>query len=291
MKNKSFSAISNAALRAMDSFYPEEDRLFNDKIAYKLLPPLWKLFVWFMKISFLREMIYKIRNKQMPGVIANLIYRTRYIDDLLEENLKKDIKQVLILGSGFDTRAYRFRAENVIYFEVDHPDTMKLKKERVKKHFKNQSDNVEFIAIDFEKDDMKEIIDKSSFNEKKKTLVIWEGVTQYISADAVDNVFDYVSTFEPGSKIIFTYIKKSVIDGTKRTELDEKILSYTEAKDSSWIFGIDEGKIADFVKERGFFLKGDVGADYYQQRYSKLIERDLKSYHGERTAYAQLKKN
>ncbi len=291
MENKSFSAISNAALRAMDSFYPEKDRLFNDKIAYKLLPPLWKLFVWFMKISFLREMIYKIRNKQMPGVIANLIYRTKYIDDLLNENLKQNIEQVLILGSGFDTRAYRFKSEKVIYFEVDHPDTMKLKKERVKKHLDKQIDQVEFIAVDFEKNEMKEIIDKSSFNKKKKTLVIWEGVTQYINAEAVDNVFDYVSTFQSGSKIIFTYIKKGVIDGTESTELDEKILSYTEEKGSTWIFGIDEEKIADYVKKRGFFLKGDVGADYYYQRYSKLIERDLKSYHGERTAYAQLRKN
>jgi len=290
MKNKSFSAISNAALRAMDSFYPEEDRLFNDKIAYKLLPPLWKFFVWIMKISFLREMIYKIRNKQMPGVIANLIYRTRYIDDLLIENLKQDIEQVLILGSGFDTRPYRFKSEKVIYFEVDHPDTMKIKKERIKKHLDKQNYNVEFITVDFEKDNLSEKIDKSSFDKNKKTLVIWEGVTQYINAEAVDNVFDFISTFQSGSKLIFTYVKKGIIDGSKRTELDEKILSYTEEKGSTWIFGIDEEKIADFVNERGFFLKGDVGADYYQQRYSKLIERDLKSYHGERTAYAQLKK-
>jgi|GEM_PF-3635261 len=119
MKDKSYSALSNAALRAAESYYPEDKRLFYDEVAFDLLPPLWKLFLKLMKFSSLREMIYAKRDKEMPGVIGNLLYRTRYIDDILKENIK-EMEQLLILGAGFDTRAYRIEGiEKLEVFEVD----------------------------------------------------------------------------------------------------------------------------------------------------------------------------
>lgn len=65
MKDKSYSALSNAALRAAESYYPEDERLFYDEAAFNLMPPLWKLFLKLMKFAPLREMIFSKRDKEM----------------------------------------------------------------------------------------------------------------------------------------------------------------------------------------------------------------------------------
>src|SRR6056297_2388965 len=188
MKDKSYSAISNAALRAAESYYPEDERLFYDEAAFHLMPPLWKLFLKLMKFAPLREMIFSKRDKEMPGVIGNLLYRTKYIDDILRDNLE-EMEQILILGAGFDTRALRIEGiDSLKVFEVDHPQTISQKKKGLKNISQELPDHLSLVEIDFEERNLKEVLQENNFDISKKTFVIWEGVTQYLEKEAVDRV-------------------------------------------------------------------------------------------------------
>jgi methyltransferase (TIGR00027 family) len=290
MKDKSYLALSNAALRAMESYYPKDERLFYDRVSYYLLPPLWKLFLKFMKFSFLRRLLNSMREKQMPGVIGNLLYRTKFIDEILKENINENIEQVLILGAGFDTRAYRIEGiQDIIFYEVDCPETSFKKKERLKKLYKDIPQNVNLLSIDFEENKLEEKIKKSNFNKNKKTLVIWEGVTQYIDKEALNNVLDYLSSIKSESKLLFTYIKKEIIDGSNRSEIDQNIISFAEKMGSPWKTGINRAEIEELLENKGLILLKDVGAKDYKKLYSHLTKREINVYNGERLAYVEVK--
>ncbi|PUU94587.1 SAM-dependent methyltransferase [Halanaerobium sp.] len=287
MKDISYSALSNAALRAAESYYPEDERLFYDRTAFYLLPPLWKLFLKLMKFSPLREMIYSKRDKEMPGVIGNLLYRTKYIDDVLKENLK-EIEQLLILGSGFDTRAYRFDGvEKLKVFEVDHPQTISKKRKGLKKLYKKIPDHVRLVEIDFDKKKLEEVLLDNNFAFNKKTLVIWEGVTQYIEQKSVDKIFDFFAELETGSKILFSYVKKGIVDGSDRSEVDQQIISFVEEMGLDWKTGIESSKIETILNDNGLNLIEDVGREEYKKRYSHLTSREINIYAGERIVYAE----
>jgi len=287
MKDISYSALSNAALRAAESYYPEDERLFYDRIAFYLLPPLWKLFLKLMKFSPLREMIFSKRDREMPGVIGNLLYRTKYIDDVLKENLK-DIEQLLILGSGFDTRAYRFDGvEKLKVFEVDHPQTISKKRKGLKKLYKKIPDHVRLVEIDFDKKKLEEVLLDNNFAFNKKTLVIWEGVTQYIEQKSVDKIFDFFAELETGSKILFSYVKKGIVDGSDRSEVDQQIISFVEEMGLDWKTGIESSKIETILNDNGLNLIEDVGREEYKKRYSHLTSREINIYAGERIVYAE----
>ncbi|SIR48292.1 class I SAM-dependent methyltransferase [Halanaerobium kushneri] len=286
MKDKSYSALSNAALRAAESYYPEDERLFYDGAAFYLMPPLWKLFLKLIKFSPLREMIFAKRDKELPGVIGNLLYRTRYIDDTLRENLK-EMEQLLILGAGFDTRSIRIEGlENLEVFEVDHPETLSKKKKGLKKLYQDLPEYLNLVEIDFEKRDLNEVLQENNFDKNKKTFLIWEGVTQYLEREAVDKVIDYFAELKSGSRVVFSYVKKEVVVGSERSEVDEKIISFVEEMGSPWKTGLKSSEIEEILNSRGLELIEDVGKDEYQKLYSDLSSREISIYDGERIVYA-----
>jgi methyltransferase (TIGR00027 family) len=226
----------------------------------------------------------------MPGVIGNLLYRTKFIDEILKENINENIEQVLILGAGFDTRAYRLEGiQYIIFYEVDCPETIFKKKERLKKLYKDIPQNVNLLSIDFEENKLEEKMKKSNFNKNKKTLVIWEGVTQYIDKEALNNVLDYLSSIKSESKLLFTYIKKEIIDGSNRSEIDHNIISFAEKMGSPWKTGINPAEIEELLENRSLKLLKDVGAKDYKKLYSHLTKREINVYNGERLAYVEVK--
>lgn len=286
MKDKSYSALSNAALRAAESYYPDDERLFNDEAAFHLMPPLWKLFLKLMKFAPLREMIFSKRDKETPGVIGNLLYRTKYIDDILRDNLE-EMEQLLILGAGFDTRALRIEGiERLKVFEVDHPQTIFKKKKGLKNIYQKLPEHLSLVEIDFENKDLKEVLAENNFDKSKKTLVIWEGVTQYLEKEAVDKILDYFTELKSGSRVLFTYIKKEVLADSERSQADQKIIDFVKEMGSPWKTGFKSTEIEEILKSRGLELIEDVGRAEYQKMYSHLTKREISIYDGERTAYA-----
>jgi len=239
-----------------------------------------------MKFAPLREMIFSKRDKEMPGVIGNLLYRTKYIDDILRDNLE-EMEQILILGAGFDTRALRIEGiDSLKVFEVDHPQTISKKKKGLKNIYQELPEHLRLIKIDFKKRALKEVLQENNFDISKKTFVIWEGVTQYLEKEAVDRILDYFAELKSGSRVLFTYIKKEVLAASERSQADQKIIDFVKERGSPWKTGFKSIEIEDILKSRGLELIEDVGRAEYHKRYSHLTKREISIYDGERTAYA-----
>src|SRR5207253_7458590 len=130
------TAEQNALFRALESALPARKRLFNDPLARSFITWPLSLVARLGVMPGLREMVPWLIDSRWPGVRSSVVARTRLIDDALAAALDNGIEQLVILGAGFDSRAYRMsRLRALDVFEVDHPDTQAAKQGVLKRVF------------------------------------------------------------------------------------------------------------------------------------------------------------
>ena len=145
-----------------------------------------------------------------PGARTSGIARTRLIDDWASAEVAAGAQQALILGAGFDSCAWRLPAfHDLPVFEVDRPATSATKKKQIEELGASTA-RVTFVPIDFDRARLSDALSNSGFQDNRRTLVIWEGVTNYLTADAVDRTLRWVGALTEGSRMIFTYVDADV---------------------------------------------------------------------------------
>lgn len=279
-------ALNLAFVRAVESYRPEPDRLFDDRFSRGLLPGLWKVFLF----PGLRHAMVALTEQISPGVAGNLYCRTVYIDDALRNALGAGIAQVVILGAGFDSRAYRItNIEQVHVFELDLPTTQHLKQRLIEKVVGGIPSHVSFVPIDFDRQDIEAVMTAAGLHRELKTFFIWEGVTQYLTAEAVDRTLRYVGgAAAGGSEIVFTYVHQGIIDGTARSEVDQRIMSSIQRRGTPWIFGLAPSGLAEYLTQRGLEFVEEVWAPDFRTRYLEPRGRRIALYEGERVVLARI---
>ena len=288
---QSSTGYGPAIMRAMENLLLEDKRLFEDPYSEKFLSPFWKSWVILMRSPKILNLLIKIREKWTPGVIGGLICRTRYIDDVLNNAIKEGVGTVVNLGAGMDTRAFRIPGiENIQYFELDFPELQKVKRSYIDRKIGELPSNVSLVPIDFNNQDLGEELKKAGYTLSSKTLFIWEGVTQYISKEAVDNTIKYVAQASTGSRIVFTYVLKSFIDGSYIPDGLNSLHKFTlKKKNPLWFCGFDPAKMYEYLSKYSLYLIEDVGHEEYLERYIKPKGRDLTVFEIERTVLAAVK--
>jgi methyltransferase (TIGR00027 family) len=196
------------------------------------------------------------------GVFIHLLARTRAIDDTVRAALKDGARQVVILGAGYDSRAYRMQEQmrRATVFEVDFPPTQELKKLRIRESLGRVPGNVVFVPIDFTKEDLQTVLPKAGYHSGRKTVFVWEGVSFYLREPDVTATLRFVAkNSAPGSTIVFDYESERAVKGNH----DDTRLKEAMTRLAKWgephIFGMPDGKTREFLKERGLNLVSDLG--------------------------------
>ncbi len=283
------TALGTCAGRALETLNPPQQQLFNDPLAMEMLPSPYGCLVRLLNLPLIGDALLKMRERQIPGVMGNLLCRTRFIDDELKDALWEGFDQVVILGAGFDTRPYRIAApEGVRFYELDHPSTQALKREKVVELQQAKNVDVQFVPVDFDLQDIIDPLLDAGFRREDRTLVIWEGVTQYIAPESVDRTLrDLEDLLSHGSRLLFTYVVKAFLDGDVDLPCREKMMAEMEKRGEPWRFGLASEALEEFLKERGFLFMEDVGAPEYEARYLSELGRVLDVFPAERVAVAE----
>jgi methyltransferase (TIGR00027 family) len=251
---------------ALEQYQPDEHRLIHDDIARQMLPGRLKLLVSLFGFKPLRQGFLGLIERGFPGTRVGFC-RKCYIDDKLIEAIAAGIDTIVILGSGLDTRAYRFpQLSTLLVYEVDLPQMIAYKERKLRQLYGSVPPHVRLIPMDFDRQLLGDVLKKYGFSVDQKSFVIWEGVTQYISETAVRTVFEFLAKVRPGSRIVFSYILKDFIDG-ERTYRLEKLYRQTRVKRQMWQFGLQPSQVAAFMGEYSWKELEQVGADEYRQRY------------------------
>lgn len=137
------------------------------------------------------------------GLVDHLELRTRAIDDVIADVAAP---QLVVLGAGLDSRAYRMTAlAEAIVFEVDHPATQAFKRARAGRLARTARE-VRFVGVDFERDDLGERLGDSGHDPARPTTWIWEGVTPYLTPEAIDATLGVLEARSAdGSALVLTY--------------------------------------------------------------------------------------
>lgn len=288
-KNRSsYTAQIMALYRAMET-RKSDDRLFTDVYADSFLSGRLWLASRIAAFPAGERWLYRYMQKRIPGALASGISRTRYIDDLLERTLPGGIRQVILLGAGFDTRALRLpRLQQVNVLEIDHPDTAARKQLILCKTLGHLPSHVRSLTIDFDRQGFADLFRQHGIVISRPTVVVWEGVTNYLQRKAVDAVLRLVGQFPKGSAIIFTYVHRQVLEEPAAWYGAERLIADLEHIEEKWTCGFLPEELPGYLREFGLRLVEDQGAAEYRQRYMPERTELLKGYEFYRVALAEV---
>lgn len=273
-KGPSKMAEMIALHRVAESALPEGIRICYDPYAVHFVDP--------ETLSFARKNPEKAKAMRehyellFPGLASSIRARVRYFDDFAKASIEDGLEQLVLLGAGYDTRAYRIKGLNEIkVFEVDHPKTQDVKIEKIKKIFGSLPGHVVYVPVDFESEDLGQKLLEKGYIKSQKTLFIMEGLLMYIPPKTVDEMLSFiVKNSGKGSSIIFDYYPQSVVDGTNELEVAKNILNYVIQQGEPLLFGIKEGEVEAFLAQRGFSKIQNVTSEDYKRTYFHGTNKD-----------------
>jgi methyltransferase (TIGR00027 family) len=210
-----------AAGRAIESIKPEGERICYDPYAIHFIgKESLRYFELLLRNPETAKAIMEHFECLYPGVYNSSVAKVRYFDDFVRTSADKGLEQLVILGSGYDTRAYRIEMlkENVMVYEVDHPDTQSVKMEKIKEIFGSLPDHVVYVPVDLVTENLGQRLMQQGYDRSQKTLFVMEGLTCYILPKTVDDILSFiVKNSARGSAVIFDYFPESLVNGTKRS--------------------------------------------------------------------------
>ncbi len=275
-----------ALFRAIETARPQGSSLFKDPYAIRFLDRTLRLVAALSSLPIGRDFIPRLVEKEAPGALASGVARTKYIDDLLEKSVRAGARQVVILGAGFDMRALRcdFLKSSAI-IEIDHPDTSRFKLRRLTRETRMLRARVSYYEADFNRQSLEEIGAASTIDYTVPTAILWEGVTSYLTSDAVDATFRWSENF-PRVDLIFTYLDKRVLDHPEEFFGSQRTIRYLEENEEQWTFGFALEELPSYLKKYGLTLVEESGAADYRARY--MADRPgLPAYEFHRVAWAR----
>jgi methyltransferase (TIGR00027 family) len=263
-----------ALFRAVESCRAEHLRLFTDPFAIGFLTSGLRATVTAARLPGLRSLVPRAIDHRAPGPRISALVRTRMIDDALTGALAEGARQVVILGAGYDSRAYRIKGiEHAHVFEVDHPTTQTAKRRRLVRMLGVLPSTVTFVAVDFMRADFGPLLMAAGYDVSQRAFFIWEGVTNYLDDDAVDGTLRWIAEHSaPDSRLSFTYVDRGLLDGSKSFPGSEQWVASVRKAGEPFTFGLEPATLAPYLAERGMQLLSDVStADaltYYGRRAS-----------------------
>lgn len=267
-----------AIQRFAESSKGEDERICYDPYAIHFIRP--EIIEFGKKHPEEAKELIENTERLFPGLSSSIMARVRYFDDFVKKSIKDGLEQLVILGAGYDTRAFRIEElkENVNIFEMDHPNTQGFKIEKIKEIFGSTPGNVVYVPVDFEKEKIGEKLIENGFIGSKKTLFILEGLVMYIPPESVAEIFLFINkNSAKGSRVIFDYYPQSVVDGTSKLEIGQNIRNHLVKIGEPLQFGIKEQEMENFLKEFGFSSIENVTSEDYKKAYfqGKNEKRDV----------------
>jgi methyltransferase (TIGR00027 family) len=271
----SASARNVAVCRAVAACAPTGEIPGPDHLAEIFLPEDARKA---LKIPAARALMLKQMAAFSPGGYEFFIARTAYLDGVVEQALRNNIPQIVLMGAGYDTRAIRFQEliQDTRIFELDTRATQQHKRARLADEQVTLPEQLVFLTVDFTRDDLAEMLVKAGFDPDKQTLFIWEGVSYYLPPKAVDDTLNLVRRHSPaGSTICFDYMYPAA-------ELDNRFgaKKSREAMQTAYTaeplqFDLSADAVAAFLAERGYAVVDHLTAGEMEKRYLTLPDGSL----------------
>ncbi len=193
---------------------------------------------------------------EVAGITNLLLGRTRFIDEHLGKAVASGARQIVILGAGLDSRAYRFRdlLKDCAVFEVDYAATQQFKRQRLAEIDVEIPPNLTWVEIDFLHETLGKALSRAGYRDDERTFFIWEGVSMYLHEDRVRETLRFVAQSSPGSSLVMDFPGQRLIHFLNRfPELPQH--NHTTKWGEPWFFGVPDNREREFFGECGLELR------------------------------------
>ena len=277
---KDGTAQGVAKQRLIETLAKSDKRVINDPYADRFV-----IGAGFIKLMGHKFSVW-LGKKLAPGLHEHLIARTRFIDDLIEEAATTGAEQYVILGAGYDLRAHRLDLPSSLrIFEVDQAEVQARKRSKLPENLTN-SDNVTYVAVNFTHQSLAEQLTAAGFDIGKPTVFTLEGVSQYITKEAVSSTIEELATLiqTTSSTFFISYVDelldkdpeacfgKGYPNAVKRAEA---IKSLSAKVGEPWISFYTAEEIASLLSRNGFSVKKNVTLEDLNSLYFTPVGRTL----------------
>ena len=173
----------------------EQGRIFADPLALAILGADAQ--------TITRQAEEKPSGRRMRLFIA---VRTRFAEDALAVAVERGVRQLVVLGAGLDTYAYRNPfGDRLRIFEVDHPATQAWKRQLLHEAAIPMPSSLTFVPVDFERQTLAERLAATSFDRTQQTFFTWLGVVPYLKKEAIWSTLAFIATLPNGAHVVFDY--------------------------------------------------------------------------------------
>ncbi|AJW63242.1 Putative S-adenosyl-L-methionine-dependent methyltransferase [Elizabethkingia miricola] len=188
------TAIRTALWRAFHTLADAEPHILEDTVGLQLIAP---------KEGWQERPDIKYTQRLRASVVA----RSRYIEDIITTEIPKGTDQYVILGSGLDTFTQRNPniTSKIQIFEIDQPDTLAWKQKRLSETGFHIPENLHFVPVNFEKSSWWELLLKAGFNIHKPAVIVYPGVTLYLTKSAIIEILQHMVSLAAGSVVAISF--------------------------------------------------------------------------------------
>lgn len=184
------TAFGAAAYRAIHQD-AEGGAIFRDPLAWRILGDK-------------DAVLAAATDQDRPRLRIFIAVRHRFAEDSLSAAVERGTRQVVVLGAGLDTWAYRNPYDDVRVFEVDFPATGAWKQERLASAGIAVPSNVTYVGVDFETDDLTARLVEGGLDASAPAFFVWLGVVPYLTPEAVTATLRAIAAI-PGGEVVFDY--------------------------------------------------------------------------------------
>ncbi len=235
----------------------EQGRIFADPLALRILGADAEAVV-----HQAREHAFARRMRLFIAV------RTRFAEDALAAAVERGVSQLVVLGAGLDTYAYRTPLRDRLrMFEVDHPATQLWKRERLREASIPQPDSLTFAPVDFESQTLAGGLSAAGFDPAQRTFFTWLGVVPYLSSEAIWTTLAFVANLPSGAEVVFDYSDPPDTLSPRARVLHTLRAARVEAAGEAWVTYFEPDALRAKLADLGFAAVEDLGPPQIAIRY------------------------
>ena len=232
-----------AAARAGHFARAKRPLVVEDPYAIHLAGERWQRVI---SSNFRHWLITKVLLRKVMPTNTYVLIRARFTDDRVLAAADRGIRQLVILGAGFDTFALRYPDRGIEVFEVDLPASSALKRERMAAAAIPVPEHLHFVNVDFERDQLGERLVAAGFNREAPSFFSWMGVTYYLAPEAVPGTLAQVSDLAaPGSELTLDYMNARECVPAAELALFDRMLRFVEKHGEPMITRFDPDSVVD----------------------------------------------
>jgi methyltransferase (TIGR00027 family) len=235
----------------------ENGRIFADPLALRILGEDTEALV--------RDAEQRARGRTMRLFIA---MRTRFAEDALAVAVAQGVRQLVVLGAGLDTYAYRgAMRDRLRIFEVDHPATQAWKRQRLAEAGIPIPDTLTFAPVDFERETLVEGLAAAGFDPAQRSFFTWLGVVPYLTPETAFATLHFISSLAGGAQVVFDYSNPpDSLTGEMRAIHDARAAHVAEIGEA-WVTYFESDELRAKLTALGFIEIEDLGPPQIVARY------------------------